>query len=81
MLVNVMVAVVVVVDVVHTSGSVFKRSALQATVELRYLVRSGCQLQGRESRTELTEDVSRVQPYYRAERARPVGVYRGLRRW
>lgn len=30
MLVNVMVAVVVVVDVVHTSGSVFKRSALQA---------------------------------------------------
>lgn len=79
MLVKVMVAVVVVVDVVHTSGSVFKRSALQART--RYLVRSGCQLQGRESRTELTEDVSRVQPYYRAERARPVGVYRGLRRW
>lgn len=47
-------------------------------LELRYLVRSGCQLQGRESRTELTEDVSRVQPYYRAERARPVGMLAGL---
>lgn len=39
MLVNVMVAVVVVVDVVHTSGSVFKRSALQARTKVPCKVR------------------------------------------